>query len=109
MNRPPQLTFNLAKCDHSLRQVVVDYVLPAAEMPAQLIACVAHAFGKTSLPASPAAPKAEDALKKIFPLLRTQTGHDFSQYKRSTFVRRVERRMAVHQIARLDEYARYLH
>jgi two-component system CheB/CheR fusion protein len=87
---------------------LVDYVLPAAEMPAQLIAYVAHAFGKTSLPVSPPAPKAEDALKKIFLLLRAQTGHDFSQYKQSTIARRVERRMAVHQIERLDEYVRYL-
>ena len=87
---------------------LVDYVLPPAEMPAQLIAYVAHAFGKASLPASPPAPKAEDALKKIFLLLRAQTGHDFSQYKQSTIVRRVERRMAVHQIERLDEYVRYL-
>ena len=87
---------------------LVDYVLPPAEMPAQLIAYVAHAFGKTSRPVSPPAPKAEDALKKIFLLLRAQTGHDFSQYKQSTIVRRVERRMAVHQIERLDEYVRYL-
>ena len=87
---------------------LVDYVMPAAEMPAQLIAYVAHAFGKTSLPASSVAPKSEDALKKIFLLLRAQTSHDFSQYKRSTIARRVERRMAVHQIERLDEYVRYL-
>ena len=87
---------------------LVDYVLPAAEMPAQLIAYVAHAFGKTSFPVSPAAPKSEDALKKIFLLLRAQTGHDFSQYKQSTVVRRVERRMAVHQIERMEEYVRYL-
>ena len=31
---------------------LVDYVLPPAEMPAQLIAYVAHAFGKTSRPVS---------------------------------------------------------
>ena len=77
-------------------------------MPAQLIAYVAHAFGKPSLPVSPPAPRSEDALKKIFLLLRAQTGHDFSQYKQNTIVRRVERRMAVHQIERLDEYVRYL-
>ena len=41
-------------------------------------------------------------------LLRAQTGHDFSQYKQSTINRRIERRMAVHQIERLDEYVRYL-
>jgi hypothetical protein len=43
---------------------LVDFVLPAAEMPAQLIAYVAHAFGKTSLPVSPQAPSPADALKK---------------------------------------------
>jgi two-component system CheB/CheR fusion protein len=87
---------------------LVDFVLPPAEMPAQLIAYVGRAFGKTFLPAIAPAPKTENALKKIFQLLRAQTGHDFSQYKRSTFSRRIERRMAVHQIGRLDEYVRYL-
>jgi two-component system, chemotaxis family, CheB/CheR fusion protein len=87
---------------------LVDYVLPAAEMPDQLIAYAAHAFGKASRPASSAAPKSDVVLRKIFLLLRAQTGHDFSQYKQSTILRRVERRMAVHQIARMDDYVRYL-
>ena len=47
-------------------------------------------------------------MKKVFILLRAQTGHDFSQYKQSTINRRVERRMAVHQIKRLNEYVRHL-
>ncbi|MCX6621744.1 MAG: PAS domain-containing protein [Acidobacteria bacterium] len=87
---------------------LVDYVLPPAEMPAQLIAYAAHAFGKVALPSAPPAPKAEDALRKIFLLLRAQTGHDFSQYKRSTIIRRVERRMAVHEVERMGDYVRYL-
>ena len=86
---------------------LVDYVLPPAEMPAQLIAYVAHAFGQRPRPVSVPTPKAENTLKKICVLLRAQTGHDFSQYKQNTIVRRVERRMAVHQIERLDEYLRY--
>ncbi|HSB72459.1 MAG TPA: chemotaxis protein CheB [Candidatus Methylomirabilis sp.] len=87
---------------------LVDFVLPPAEMPAQLIAYVAHAFGKPTRPVSPPPAKVEDALKKICVLLRAQTGHDFSQYKQTTIVRRVERRLAVHQIAQLDGYVRYL-
>ena len=87
---------------------LVDFVLPPAEMPAQLIAYVAHAFGKPPRPASPTPPKTEAALKKIFVLLRAQTGHDFSQYKQNTVNRRVERRMAVHQIAQLGDYIRFL-
>ena len=77
---------------------LADYVLPAAEMPAQLIAYVAHAFGKRPHPVSPSTPKVEDLLKKTCILLRTQTGHDFSLYKRNTLVRRIERRLAVNQI-----------
>ena len=88
---------------------LVDYVLPPAEMPAQLIAYATHAFGKIPIRGnSPPSPKIEDNLKKICVLLRDQTGHDFSQYKQTTLIRRVERRMAVHQINRPEDYLRYL-
>ena len=86
---------------------LVDYVLPPAEMPTQLIAYVTHAFGKPPRPAAPP-PKSENALKKILILLRAQTGHDFSQYKPSTIQRRIERRMAIHQIETLEGYVRFL-
>ncbi len=87
---------------------LVDYEMPPAEMPAQIIAYVAHAFGKLHRAASAPVPKTENALKKIFILLRAQTGHDFSQYKPSTINRRIERRMAVHQIEAIDGYVKYL-
>ncbi|MGL6111509.1 MAG: chemotaxis protein CheB, partial [Rubrivivax sp.] len=87
---------------------LVDYQLPPAEMPAQLIAYAAHAFGKLPLPVALPAPATEIALKKIFVLLRAQVGHDFSQYKPSTVHRRIERRLAVHQIASIDDYVGYL-
>jgi len=88
---------------------LVDYELPPAAMPAQLIAYAAHAFGRPSQGRDLPVPKTEEnALKKIFVLLRAQTGHDFSQYKPTTFLRRVERRMAVHQIGTIGEYAKYL-
>lgn len=87
---------------------LVDYELPPAEMPAQLIAYAAHAFGKPPRLVAAPEPKADNALKKIFILLRAQTGHDFSQYKPSTIYRRIERRMAVHQIQTMDGYVKYL-
>ena len=87
---------------------LVDYELPPAEMPTQLIAYVAHAFGKLPRSTPNPTPKTENALKKIVVLLRAQTGHDFSQYKPSTLYRRIERRMAVHQIETLDYYANYV-
>ncbi|MEI7892796.1 MAG: chemotaxis protein CheB [Myxococcales bacterium] len=86
---------------------LVDYELPPAEMPAVLIAYVTHAFGKSFESPAPA-PRAEDALKKIFILLRAKTGHDFSLYKPSTIHRRIERRMAVHQVETMELYVKYL-
>src|SRR6202451_4417499 len=87
---------------------MVDFVLPPNEMPAKLLAYLAHASGGYHVPVSSQAAQQPDGLEKIFLLLRSQTGHDFSQYKRSTVVRRIERRMAVHQIDRLEDYLRYM-
>jgi two-component system CheB/CheR fusion protein len=87
---------------------LVDYVLPPAEMPAQLIAYVNHSFGKRPGPVSVPSPRTEDTMKKICILLRAQNGHDFSQYKQNTVLRRMERRMAIHQIEQPEEYLRYL-
>ena len=87
---------------------LVDYVLPPAEMPVQLMAYAARAFGKPRQPASAPLPKSDSTLRKIFILLRAQTGHDFSQYKPNTILRRIERRMAVHQIDAIERYLRYL-
>jgi len=87
---------------------LVDFELSPAEMPARLIAFVAHAFGKPHMAALPLVPMTENAMKKVFILLRAQTTHDFSQYKPSTINRRIERRMAVHQISTVEEYVKYL-
>jgi two-component system CheB/CheR fusion protein len=87
---------------------LVDYELPPAEMPAQLIAYVSQAFGRPPRPATATTPQAENALRKIFVLLRSKTGHDFSQYKLNTINRRIARRMAVHQIETVEMYINYL-
>jgi two-component system CheB/CheR fusion protein len=87
---------------------LVDYQLPPAEMPARLIAYATQAFGLLQRTVAPALPKDENYLKKIFVLLRAQTSHDFSQYKPSTIYRRIERRMAVHQIEQIESYVKYL-
>jgi two-component system CheB/CheR fusion protein len=86
---------------------LVDYLMPPAEMPAKLIAYAAHLADRPRLENIPAS-KAENALRKIFVLLRAQTGHDFSLYKPSTISRRIERRMALNQIDRLESYVAYL-
>jgi two-component system CheB/CheR fusion protein len=88
---------------------LVDYVLQPGDMPDQLIAFAAHHLGGSPAQAWSASHHSENALKKILVLLRDRTGHDFSQYKQSTVTRRIERRMAVHQIESLVDYVRYMH
>jgi len=87
---------------------LVDYVLPPGEMPAQLIAYVKHIFGRKPRQVSEPTVRAPDLLKKIYILLRANTGHDFSFYKQNTIVRRIERRMAVNQVQRMEDYLRHL-
>ena len=87
---------------------LVDFELPPNEMANQLIAYVARAFGTLPRLGGIVAPQTENSLKRIFILLRAQTGHDFSQYKPSTIHRRIERRMAVHQIETLESYVKFL-
>jgi len=87
---------------------LADYELPPAEMPATIIAYASRAFSRPHSIAAGAVP-AGNALNKLFVMIRTQTGHDFSHYKPSTISRRIERRMAVQRIETLDGYVKYLH
>ena len=93
---------------HAASTGVVDYVLSPDKMPAALAAYVLHASERPA-PDAPDKPRMSEAvLKKICVSIQKQTGHDFSYYKKNTVIRRVERRMAIHQIRRLDKYVRHL-
>ena len=63
---------------------IADFVLPPAKMPAQLLAYTAHCTRKVVSGATSWVERAGNALNPIFLLLRSQTGHDFSCYKRNT-------------------------
>ena len=87
---------------------LVDYVLPPGEMPAQL---VLYVQGKRLLPehgGAKSSPAPDSALGRVLSLLRARTGSDFGEYKRSTVRRRIERRMAVHGLRSIVEYAKFL-
>ncbi len=86
---------------------VADVVAPVADLPGKILSYVRHAplRGRSE----PLLPDGErSALEKIAILLRARTGHDFSLYKKSTVLRRIERRMGIHQIDRIATYVRYL-
>lgn len=87
---------------------LVDYILPPAEMMPLLIDFVTRALRAPGIATPVAEISSEDTLKKICILLRDQVGHDFSQYKHTTLIRRIERRMAVHQLEDTNHYLRLL-
>ncbi len=88
---------------------LVDYQLQPEDMATALIAYAAHAYGGTNGISAGRKKTTESILNKVFVLLRSHTGHDFSQYKPNTINRRIERRMAVHQIESMDEYLKFMH
>jgi two-component system CheB/CheR fusion protein len=86
----------------------VDFELPPAEMPAQLLAFVNHEYIKHYQMLPLATEEFQNNLNKIFLLIRIQSGHDFSKYKSNTINRRIQRRMAVNHIKTIDAYSQYL-
>jgi two-component system CheB/CheR fusion protein len=94
--------------ESAIQTGLVDLVLAPSAMPAQLMAYVTRSYNRVPRMAASVIPLPEALLNKVFVLLRSQTGHDFSQYKPNTIGRRIERRMAVHQVDTLDAYVQYL-
>ena len=90
----------------AVNAVNVDILAAANELPAKLISFLKYSpaiVQKTEID-----DKSKNNLEKIVILLRTQTGHDFSLYKKNTLFRRIERRMNVHQIDKIANYVRFL-
>jgi two-component system, chemotaxis family, CheB/CheR fusion protein len=88
---------------------LVDYVLPVADIPAKIIA-YKKSLGTVDIPVE-TEKRLEDqqrALREIFTQLRFRTGHDFSNYKRPTLLRRIERRINVRNLPGLSAYADYI-
>ncbi|HEY0334369.1 MAG TPA: chemotaxis protein CheB [Stenotrophomonas sp.] len=88
---------------------LVDNVLPVTEMPARLRAHAEHlAFARRQKGPDGARQDMSAHLQTISGLLRTGVGHDFSQYKEKTLVRRIQRRMQVVQVDGVEGYIEYL-
>lgn len=82
---------------------LVDYVLPPNVMPDKLIAYTKFPNSTKALAHDEQEPTNE-VLQKIYLIIRNQTGHDFSLYKKNTLYRRIERRMHLHQIENMSDY-----
>ncbi|MBW4516405.1 MAG: PAS domain-containing protein [Timaviella obliquedivisa GSE-PSE-MK23-08B] len=88
----------------------VDFALPPQKIAEELAILSRNPFLSCVLPLITAekSPEIEDALTTIFRLLRSATGVDFSHYKPNTLDRRIQRRMLLYKLERLEDYAQYL-
>jgi two-component system, chemotaxis family, CheB/CheR fusion protein len=83
---------------------VVDFVISPRKIAEELARLALSPPGKSVKKR----PNGESSLKSIFNLLRSKTEVDFSQYRRTTVRRRIQRRMVVHRLEKLTEYLTFL-
>ena len=79
---------------------------PLKRLRQQLLNYAAGSRPQRSGTATALSDKFPETLEKIFQVLRSQTGHDFSAYKKSTICRRIDRRMNLQQIENPADYLR---
>ncbi|WP_018327562.1 chemotaxis protein CheB, partial [Rhizobium giardinii] len=84
---------------------VADFVLPIRELTDRLAELLAS---PPDLISPHIRPNNEDTVGRIIAHVRVRTGHDFSQYKRATILRRISRRAQVTRKESLAEYYAYL-
>ena len=87
----------------------VDYILPPRHMARELarIAKLTYSHAPSTVETA-LSPADTPAMATIFQLLRRSTGVDFTHYRQTTIRRRIQRRMLVHKLDRIEDYVRYL-
>jgi chemotaxis methyl-accepting protein methylase len=86
---------------------LVDIVAAPELLPARIVAFVGNPVLAVGVDVARDAGH-KGILDKIVILLRDRCGNDFSLYKNNTLFRRIERRIALHQLDSLSDYVRYL-
>ena len=85
----------------------VDIVAPPGALPGHVLRIVKGIAGAAQPSALPVGGSV-DHFGQILSLLRERRKHDFTSYKPSTLTRRMERRVGVHGLKDLAEYARFV-
>ncbi|HEY2545502.1 MAG TPA: chemotaxis protein CheB [Candidatus Acidoferrum sp.] len=88
----------------------VDYVLSPKGIAKELARIAHHPYvaRDSVIPMAEAAVAPAAGLNTIFQLLRRATGVDFTYYRQTTILRRIQRRMVVNKIDKLEEYAKFV-
>lgn len=104
---------NSAKFDgmpsNAIATGLADYILPPDQMPHELLKYVQHPFIARPDHDATKLLQEQTNLERLFALLKNQSGVDFTHYKQSTVSRRIERRLSVNQVDKLEDYVNYLY
>src|SRR5690606_3494209 len=87
---------------------LVDEVLPVAEIPDRISAYRRQQASFVTYDQIPAGSADKQALREVFLHLRERTGHDFTNYKPPTLLRRLGRRISVRKLPDIPSYVAYL-
>ena len=94
---------------NSIATELVDEILPVAEIPKRIIAYKSKLnVVQIPLTVEKNSEDQQNALREIFTQLRVRTGHDFTNYKRGTLLRRIERRIKVRNLADVQIYSTFI-
>jgi two-component system, chemotaxis family, CheB/CheR fusion protein len=102
-----------AKYDSMPRSAVasggVDYVLSPKAIARELARIARHPYlAPTSTSEIAELATSESGLSVVFQLLRKTTGVDFTHYRKTTILRRIQRRMVVHKMEKMQDYVKYV-
>ncbi len=87
---------------HAVASGWVDFCLPPDRLADELMSLGRHPYLISRGRAVEKAPP--EATGRLILMIRSMSGNDLTYYKPSTIVRRIERRMALHKLERLDDY-----
>lgn len=108
VQQPGEAQFNEMPLN-SIQTDLIDAILPVAHIPLKIID-YRNSLGTVEIPAEPEErlDEQQKSLREIFLHLRLKTGHDFSNYKTPTLLRRIERRMNVRAVPGLTDYVKLM-
>ena len=102
-SRPPSGPFERPPALGSAQDAVLGQAWPALRCGASITP--AERDGASGLDLPDPTHQNPQRLMAILRLLQSRGGHDFFLYKRSTLLRRIERRMGIHHLADMQAYA----
>ncbi|CAN5451046.1 chemotaxis protein CheB [soil metagenome] len=103
---PATAQFDMMPCS-AIDAGVVDMIGPVETLPGKIVNFLGT-FQPTLKKEPILAAEEQNGFEAIVLLIRERTGNDFSEYKRHSIFRRIERRMSLHQIKKVADYVRYL-